>query len=187
MTKLYLSKHKNGYYYIYYIDLKGKRKSITTKTKIKSEALKALSNFDKLISSKKSTIANDLTLKQFRWKFLKHSESYHSWKTTLDYKSTCNEKEEYFGNILLTEFTQRNIEEFIQMKIRKRSLHTGRRHLINIKAMFSKAVAYGFLENNPAKNIKRIKPPERLPLFFTQEEFDSLLKVIDNQDWKDLV
>ena len=49
MTKLYLSKHKNGYYYIYYIDLNGKRKSITTKTKVKSEALKALSNFDKLI------------------------------------------------------------------------------------------------------------------------------------------
>ncbi len=187
MQKLFISKHKNGYYYVYYIDLNGKRKSITTKTKIKSEALKALSNFDKLISNKKSTIANDLTLKQFRWKFLKHSESYHSWKTTLDYKSTFNEMEEYFGNILLSEFSQRNIEEFIQMKIRKRSLHTGRRHLINIKAMFSKAVAYGFLENNPAKNIKRIKPPERLPLFFTKEEFDSLLKVIDNQDWKELV
>lgn len=187
MQKLFISKHKNGYYYIYYIDLNGKRKSITTKTKVKSEALKVLSNFDQLIGTKKNLIANDLTLKQFRWKFLKHSESYHSWKTTLDYKSTFNEMEDYFENILLTEFTQRSIEEFIQMKIRKVSLHTGRRHLINIKAMFSKAVAYGYLESNPAKNIKRIKPPERLPLFFTREEFDSLLKVIDNRDWKDLV
>jgi len=51
------------------------------------------------------------------------------------------------------------------MKIRKVSLHAGRRHLINIKAMFSKAIAYGYLESNPAKNIKRIKPPERLPMF----------------------
>jgi integrase len=95
--------------------------------------------------------------------------------------------DKYFGNISLTEFTQRNVEEFIQMKIRKVSLHTGRRHLINIKAMFSKAVAYGYLENNPTKNIKRIKPPERLPMFFTKEEFNKLLEVIDNQDWKDLV
>jgi integrase len=95
--------------------------------------------------------------------------------------------EEYIGNILLTEFTQHSIEEFIQMKIRKRSLHTGRRHLINIKAIFNKAVAYGFLESNPAKNIKRIIPPEKLPLFFTKKEFDSLLKVNDNNDWKDLV
>ena len=187
MTKLYLSKHKNGYYYIYYNDDNGKRQSITTKTKIKSEAHKVLSNFDDIIKEKNHVDPKQLTLKQFKWKFLKHSESYHSWKTTLDYKSTFNEMEEYFGNILLNEFTQRSIEEFIQMKIRKRSLHTGRRHLINIKAMFSKAVAYGFLESNPAKNIKRIKPPERLPMFFTKEEFSKLLETIDNKDWKDLV
>ncbi len=184
---MFLTKLKNGYYYVYFIDINGKRNKVSTRTKIKSEARSFLISFQSTFSERKKEKLEPLTLKQFRWKFLKHSESYHSWKTTLDYKSTFNEMEEYFGNILLTEFTQRSIEEFIQMKIRKRSLHTGRRHLINIKAMFSKAVAYGFLESNPAKNIKRIKPPERLPLFFTKEEFDSLLKVIDNQDWKDLV
>mgnify|MGYP001312149057 CR=1 FL=1 len=109
MQKLFISKHKNGYYYIYYIDLNGKRKSITTKIKVKSKALKALSNFDKMISSKKNIIANDLTLKQFRWKFLKHSESYHSWKTTLDYKSTFNEMEE-----LCWEERKTNISRFFK-------------------------------------------------------------------------
>jgi len=88
---------------------------------------------------------------------------------------------------LLTEFTQRSIEEFIQMKIRKRSPHTGIRHLINIKTMFNKAVAYGYPETSPAKNIKRIKPPERLPMFFPKEEFSKLLETIDNNYWKDLV
>jgi integrase len=184
---MFLTKLKNGYYYIYFIDVNGKRNKISARTRIRSEARKFLISFQSTFSERKKEKLEPLTLKQFRWKFLKHSESYHSWKTTLDYKSTFNEMEEYFGNILLTEFTQRSIEEFIQMKIRKVSLHTGRRHLINIKAMFSKAVAYGYLENNPAKNIKRIKLPERLPLFFTREEFDSLLKVIDNQDWKDIV
>ncbi len=184
---MFLTKLKNGYYYVYFIDVNGKRNKISTRTKGKSEARSFLITFQSTFSERKKEKLEPLTLKQFRWKFLKHSESYHSWKTTLDYKSTFNEMEEYFGNILLTEFTQRSIEEFIQMKIRKVSLHTGRRHLINIKAMFNKAVAYGFLESNPAKNIKRIKPPERLPLFFSKEEFDSLLKVIDNQDWKDLV
>jgi len=184
---MFLAKLKNGYYYIYFIETNGKRNKVSTRTKIKSEARKFLISFQSTFSERKKEKLEPLTLKQFRWKFLKHSESYHSWKTTLDYKSTFNEMEEYFGNILLTKFTQRSIEEFIQMKIRKVSLHTGRRHLINIKAMFSKAVAHGYLESNPAKNIKRIKPPERLPLFFTREEFDSLLKVIDNQDWKDLV
>jgi len=52
MKKLYLSKHKNGYYYIYYKDDNGKRQSITTKTKRKSETYKVLSNFDQLIKKK---------------------------------------------------------------------------------------------------------------------------------------
>jgi len=184
---MFLTKLKNGYYYVYFIDINSKRNKISTRTKIRSEAKKFLISFQSTFNERKREKLEPLTLKQFRWKFLKHSESIHAWKTTLDYKSTFNEMESYFGNILLTEFTHRSIEEFIQMKIRKVSLHTGRRHLINIKAMLSKAVAHGYLESNPAKNIKRIKPPERLPLFFTREEFDELLKVIDNNDWRDIV
>jgi len=184
---MFLTKLKNGYYYVYFLDVSGKRNKISARTKNRSEARKFLISFQSTFSERRREKLEPLTLKQFRWKFLKHSESIHAWKTTLDYKSTFNEMENYFGDILLTEFTHRSIEEFIQTKIRKVSLHTGRRHLINVKAMFSKAVAYGYLESNPAKSIKRIKPPERLPLFFTREEFDSLLKVIDNQDWKDIV
>lgn len=184
---MFLSKRSNGIYHIYYQGSNGKRTSISTKTSIKKDALKFLSGFSKILEGKLAAKIISISLKSFSWKFLKYSESIHSWKTTLDYKSTFNEMEKYFGDIQLSEFTQMTIEEFIQMKIHKASLHTGRRHLINIKAMFNKAVAYGFLESNPTKNIKRIKPPERLPLFFTKEEFDSLLKVIDNQDWKDLV
>jgi integrase len=187
MEKLFISKHKNGYYYIYYTDNNGKRKSITTKSKLKSEALKVLSNFNDLPKIRNTIDPKELTLKQFRWEFLKHSESRHSWKTTLDYKNTFNEMETYFGNIKLSEFTQKKLEEFIQFKIIKKSVHTGRRHLINVKAMFNKALSYGYLAKNPAGSIKRIKPPERLPLFFTSKEFNKLIKIIDNQDWKDLV
>jgi integrase len=184
---MFLSKRSNGIYYIYYQGSNGKRTSISTKTAFKKDALKFLSGFSKILEGKQSAEINSISLKSFSWEFLKYSESIHSWKTTLDYKSTFNEMKKYFGDILLTEFNQRNIEEFIQYKIRKVSLYSGRRHLINIKAMFNKAVAYGHLESNPAKNIKRIKPPEKLPLFFTEEEFNKLLNVIDNPDWKDIV
>ena len=42
---MFLSKHKNGYYYLYYLDVNGKRKNISTKSKTKSEANKFLSKF----------------------------------------------------------------------------------------------------------------------------------------------
>lgn len=47
-----------------------------------------------------------LTLKHFRWKFLKYSESYPTWKTTPDYKNTYTEMETYLGDVQLYEFTQ---------------------------------------------------------------------------------
>ncbi len=86
---MYLTKIKNGYYYVYYIDEQGKRNKISTRTKIKSEARKYLISFQGTFG--KSEKFQSISLKQNRWNFLKHSESYHSWKTTLDYKSTFNE------------------------------------------------------------------------------------------------
>jgi site-specific recombinase XerD len=93
----------------------------------------------------------------------------------------------YFPNIKIQELNQRNIEDYIQSKIRNVSLHCARKHLINIKAMLNRAVTLGFINNNPANNIKRIKPPEKLPKFFDKKEFEKLITVIDNQNIKDIV
>ena len=52
---MYLSKHKNGDYYIYFEDEFGRRKSITTKTKLKSEATKFLSQFKVFLQQRKES------------------------------------------------------------------------------------------------------------------------------------
>ncbi len=183
---MFLSKHKNGFYYIYYEDAEGKRQAKSTRTKLKSEALKELNKFSVELTSQKGRYA-DTTIKQFRWEFLKTSESYHSWKTTKDYRTTFTAIEKHFGNILLSQFTQKGVEEFIQKKIREKSIYTGRRHLINIKALFNRAVVLGYLESNPIIAIKRIRPPEKLPNFFSKEEYKKLLTVVDDQDYKDII
>ena len=119
--------------------------------------------------SKKSNVQpRQMTLEQFRWNFIKRSESIHAWKTTLDYKSTFNELEKQFGNIYLSQFTPKGIEEFIEKKIREESIYTGRRHLIYIKALFNRAMEIKLLESSPAEEIKRIRTPERLPSFFSK-------------------
>ena len=40
---------------------------------------------------------------------------------------------------------------------------------------------------NPCKGIKRFKIPDKQPLFFSETDFEILLRVIDNRDIKDLV
>ncbi|MFC2085361.1 hypothetical protein ACFLS9_09910 [Bacteroidota bacterium] len=42
---MFLSKQKNGYYYIYYLDSKGSRKSKSTKQKTKAKAYQILTSF----------------------------------------------------------------------------------------------------------------------------------------------
>ena len=180
-----LSKHKNGYYYIYYFDSNNKRKSVSTTKKFKSEALAALNELRPSLKAQQQT--TPITLKEYRWEFLKASESYHSWKTTRDYRSTFNELEKYFGNLQLCQFTQKGIQEFVQKKIRDKSLYTGRRHLINIKALFSRAIVFNYISSNPATGIKRIRTPERLPGFFSKVEYQMLQTVIDDSDYKDII
>jgi len=180
-----LSKHKNGYYYIYYFDSNNKRKSVSTTKKYKSEALAALNELRPSIQAQQHT--TPITLTEYRWEFLKASESYHSWKTTKDYRSTFNELEKYFGNLQLCQFTQKGIEEFIQKKIRDKSIYTGRRHLINIKALFNRAIGFNYIASNPATAIKRIRTPERLPSFFSKGEFQMLQAAIDDADYRDVI
>ena len=69
---MFLTKLKNGYYYIYFIDINGKRNKVSTRTKVKSEAREFLISFQSTFSERKKEKLEPLTLKQFRWKFLKH-------------------------------------------------------------------------------------------------------------------
>ncbi|MBZ0184465.1 MAG: site-specific integrase [Melioribacteraceae bacterium] len=59
--------------------------------------------------------------------------------------------------------------------------------MINLKAAFNRAVIEGFIQENPCKPLKRIKVPEKLPIFFTEKEFEKLISVIEDADVLDLV
>lgn len=183
---MYLSKHKSGIYYIYYTTEEGNRSKVSTKTKNKKEANKVFKSFN-INTVKKSKIVTNIKLKELTWKFLIHSENLHTWKTTLQYKTTFNFLIRFLGDISVSKIKTFQIEEFIQYRIRKISLHAGRKDLINIKAAFNWGTKMEIIENNPAKNLKRIKPPEKLPLFFSKEEYSKLIDLIDNPIIKSIV
>ncbi len=184
---MFLSKRSNGFYYVFYENQNGKRTCKSTKTKIKKEAYKYLVSFSTHLDEIKSLSFQELTLKEFRWKFLKYSEIHHTLKTTLTYRTTFNFLLNYCGDKNINQITNIELEEFIQQRINKVSLHAGRKDLINIKACFNWAVKMNLLRINPAANLKRIKKPEKQPLFFSTEDFQKLLEVIENPDIKAIV
>ena len=184
---MFLSKQKNGIYYIYYKGSQGKRTRISTKTKFKKDALIFLTEFSTKLKESQNRKYIEISLKDFRFEYLKYSESYHTYRTSLTYKTTFNSLLKYFGNINLSDLTKKKIEEYTQYKIRNVSLYCARKDLINIKASLNWGVQNNYLLENPSSTIKRIKLPERLPVFFSKSDFKKLLDVIDLMDIKDIV
>ena len=184
---MFLSKRSNGFYYIYYENERGRKTCISTKTKFKNEALKFLSNFKEEIKNRLASKVIPIELKKFELEYLSYSETIHSINTTATIQSSFNNFLNYFGNIQLSEITSKKLHAYFEERIRKSSIYQARKDRIHLGAAFNKAVSEGYLLNNPFNEIKRFKIPEKQPLFFSQIDFEILLKAIDNSNIKDLV
>ena len=75
---MFLSKRRNGIYYIYYENPAGKRVKVSTKARTKKEALQFLSNFSKHQAEKVKQKITEISLSSFKKEFLKHSEAVHT-------------------------------------------------------------------------------------------------------------
>jgi len=184
---MFLSKRPSGIYYVYYQDAKGKRQAISTKSKLKREALKFLTHFRERVEERARRKIVPITLSKFRFEFLKHSEAIHSPKTTKTFVTTFKYMLEFFGDPIINDLTERDIRRYIDYRIKTPSIYQARKDLINISSSFTWAVNEEYLIENPCINIKRLKPPQKLPLFFSRIELEQLLKVISNEEFKALV
>jgi len=184
---MFLSKHKNRFYYVYYIEpVTNKRKSISTKTKLKSEANLFLSEFNKELKERKKSKIIPITLKDYLFRFLKYSESIHSINTTKTYQSTFKYFLDYFGNVELSNISTQDLMSYFENRIRISSIYRARIDRINLGSTFNKAIAEKYLVCNPCDVIKRFKIPEKQPLFFSETDFQILINVIDIQDLRDI-
>jgi len=184
---MFLSKRKNGYWYIFYQNSNQKMTCISTKSKIKRDALLFLSNFRVELKQREANKVIPITISKFCFNFLKYSESVHTNKTTKVYKTTFNKLLEYFGDIQLSDISKSKIQSYFQDRVNNSSIYAARKDLICLSSAFNKAVDEKYLCENPCSDIKRFRIPEKQPLFFTEIDFKILLNAIDNKKIKDLV
>jgi site-specific recombinase XerD len=69
----------------------------------------------------------------------------------------------------------------------KVSVHTSSKALRYLKSFFNWAITEQYLLENPCRNIKPIKVPQKQPLYLTESELEELLEVMDNKDLRDVV
>lgn len=161
--------------------------SISTKAEQKSKARIFLLNFSKQLEVKEKQKTTPISLQQFAMEFLKHSEALHTYWTNYTYRQTFRSLKKYFGDVInLDQITAKDISKYVESCINKGSVHQARKHLINISAALNWAIPQGYLLENPCKGVKKIKTPQKLPIFYSEEDFIKLLSVIDSKDISDL-
>jgi integrase len=166
----------------------GKRTSITTKTNSLSEATKFFMQFQANQDALQAELFVNTSIREFIREYILYSQLVHSKSTTRDFETTFRYFMRFFGYTKpLKELTHLDIQKYIHDRIEKTSIHQARKDLINLKSAFHRAIEIGMLRHNPTAGIKSIRRPEKLPLFYTEEDFEKLIEAIDDSDIKDLV
>ena len=149
-------KRKNIYYIDYHFRGKRIRERIGTNRKLAELTLSKI----------KVEIAENKYLdkrKQKKIKFEDFAETFledysknnkKSWKTDFYHLKRLKT---VFGKMYLFNITPKDIEEFKKMRKKDVSFATVNREIATLKTMFNKAIEWGNLDNNPAKNVKFFK------------------------------
>lgn len=182
---MYITKRK-GIYQLFYTKPDGRLSSISTKTKVKSEALKFLTQFEQKIREREKLGVTPIRLKDFAWEYLKYSESVHRPKTTLQLKTIFKSLQDFTGSIDIHCISHSQMQQYLNSKT-KVSAFTAQKHLAYLKAAFNRAIDLGYLKENPCQKVKPFRLPEKQPLFFSEADFQTLLCAIEDKDLKDLI
>jgi integrase/recombinase XerD len=167
---MYISKNKkSGIFYIYYRKDDGKKTRVSTRTWLKSEAMRYLKDFDKRL--KKSNQQPSITMEELRFKYLTTVERSHTRQSNRIIKNTLDRFLKYVGkDTLASEIDKEKAQEFI-FGVYQNSPYSAdllRRHL---HACWEKMIAFGYVQSNPFKKI-RLSLPENNPVFINKKELE---------------
>ena len=182
---MFLSKRpSNGIYYLFFFDELGKRQCVSTRCKLKTDALKFLQDFKRTEQERKVKVLR-VSLSQFKEDYLRYSAGVHTPKTQESNKTALEQLVKVVGDIPLHRMGVREIENFLAVKKRDASGWTARKYYIALASAFEKAKQWNLLVSNPFRQVEKPKVPELQPVFLNKEEFKALLKVM-KKDFREL-
>lgn len=160
---------------LYIID--GKRHKISTKTSNKVNAEKTFHSLADKINRNDFFVQEEISNEEFIKKYLLYSQN-HKSKGTYERDRTIITAFFKMFDLLFRKIKAIHIEEYINNRIKAKKKHsTINREFTILKAMFNKAIHWGYLSQNPTKNIKKLPDiTKKLPRFLSLEEINAVLK-----------
>ena len=168
---MFLAKRKNGYFFIQYLDpSKNQLRRQSTKTKSKNEALKFFRNFDPGLTIKK----DGLKISRFRDEYMEYVTNDKSKKYIKSIGLSFRQLLRYSKDIPLENLDARLLDQFVSKKF-STSPAAALLYFRTLKAALSKAVVWGYIDENPLKKIKPPRLKKSLPIFILKSELEIIL------------
>jgi integrase len=185
---MFLFKNKQtGRYYLYYFDISGKRKCITTKAKYKPEAMKFLKEFN-INQKKENKLTNPIyTLSDLKNEVLKYATTNFDKKTVWEYSNIMTKFIYVITDIPLKDLTVKQIEFFKSERLRSVKPATLNKDLGTLKSAFNYALRLSLINENPFNKVNKISLPDKERLSISYIELNSLLGVIDKPYFRNIV
>ena len=185
---MFLSKRKGIYYLFYKDEITGIRKTLSTRTKLKSEAMKFISEFKSSLNTKRNTASYHIIyLEDLKKEVLKYVE-FNLEKSTLDiYKRVFKDILRIIGNKPLRSYTIQDFEHYKNTRMSEVKKWTVNIDLRTIRAILNLAVKWNALETNIAKEVKLLAIPQKERLSFNQSELIALLSFVESKNIKDII
>jgi site-specific recombinase XerD len=180
---MFLFKRKGIYYLEYFDEMENRKKRISTKARLKKEALKFLTDFKESLNELKKV--RYISVNDFRDEYIGYLKQSHSKSYVSLAKTAFKVLIKYTGNIPITKLNNRILEKLILENF-NRTRHGARHYYINLNAAFNKAIIWGYLFDNPLKNFKLPKVPKPLPVFINNEELNNIVANTRTIDLRDI-
>jgi len=180
---MFLFKRKGIYYLEYFDELENRNRRVSTRARLKPDALKFLTQFTQKLTERKKV--RYISIKDFRKEYIEYLERSHSKSYISLAETAFKVLVEYTGNIPLTKLNNRILEKFI-LKHFNRTCYGARHYYINLNAAFNKAIVWGYLTENPLRQIKLPKIPKSFPAFINSVELNTIVQNTKSRDLQDI-
>ncbi len=177
-----LFKRSNGIYYIAYND-GGRVRWKSTGQRLKPLAITVLLDFKNLLGRPRGRVS----FSQFEQDFLCYAASSYSVGTLDIYRRTLAQLRALIGDVWLSTITPKHIDLYKTERLKSIAPVTLNIELRTLRAAFSTALRWKYLETNPSKGVKLVQVPEQTPTFFTREDFDKLVSLIKEHWLREIV
>ena len=183
---MYLSKRR-GIWYLFFVDETGAQRKRSTHSRTKPDALAFVKQFNAEEDERRRKL-KPISLSDFQRSYVAYSRSIHTKKTVEASESALR----LFTKSLTQEtalhtITATDCERFLAAKSTEASAWSARKYYLALSASFERAKLWGHILDNPWRKVKKPKPAEVIPAFFTRDEFKVLCGKIEDRDFRELV